>query len=182
MLDYLRTLQNDRNDFATISKKLVTLFTLLSGQRVSTLHKFKRSMMQVLPDRIIFHLSGNLKQSRPANPPEPIIFHQYPHDGELCPVAAFRQYHLTCTAIVGNQFDDSIFLCHRKPNAPATIDTLARWVKQSNDCCWYRHHYLSSPQLPSSIDLQSECCWSPITSDSVSWTMVSGINLLQVLL
>ena len=77
VLDYLCTLQNDRNDFATMSKKLVTLFTLLSGQRVSTLHKFKRSMMQVLPDRIIFHLSGNLKQSRPANPPEPIIFHQY---------------------------------------------------------------------------------------------------------
>ena len=127
----LHTLQNDRNDFATMSKKLVTLFTLLSGQRVSTLHKFKRSMMQVLPDRIIFHLSGNLKKSRPANPPEPIIFHQYPHDGELCPVAAFHQYHLTRTAIVGTQFDDSIFLCHRKPNAPATIDTLARWVKQS---------------------------------------------------
>ena len=63
--------------------------------------------MQVLPDRIVFHLSGDLKQSRPANPPEPIIFHQYPHDGELCPVAAFHQYHLTRTAIVGNQFDDS---------------------------------------------------------------------------
>ena len=131
LLDYLRTLQNDRNDFATMSKKLVTLFTFLSGQRVSTLHKFKWSMMQVLPDRIIFHLPGNLKQSRPANPPEPIIFHQYPHDGELCPVAAFHQHHLTRTAIVGNQFDDSIFLCHRKPNAPATINTLARWVKQS---------------------------------------------------
>ena len=130
-LDYLRSLQNDRNDFATMSKKLVALFTLLSGQRVNTLHKFKRSMMQVLPDGTIFHLSGNLKQSQPANPPEPIIFHQYPHDGELCPVAAFHQYHLTRTAIFGNQFDDSIFLCHRKPNAPATIDTLARWVKQS---------------------------------------------------
>ena len=68
LLDYLRTLQNDRNDFATMSKKLVTLFTLLSGQRVSTLHKFKRSMMQVLPDRIIFHLSGNLKQSSTRQP------------------------------------------------------------------------------------------------------------------
>ena len=31
LLDYLRKLQNDRNDFATMSKKLVTLFTLLSG-------------------------------------------------------------------------------------------------------------------------------------------------------
>ena len=48
---------------------------LLSRQWVSTLHKFKSSMMQVLPDRIIFRLSDNLKQSRPANPPEPIIFH-----------------------------------------------------------------------------------------------------------
>ena len=156
LLDYLCTLQNDRNDFATMSKKLVTLFTLLSGQQVSTLHKFKRSMMQVLPDRIIFHLSGNLKQSRPANPPEPIIFHQYPHDGELCPAAAFHQYHVTRTAIVGNQFDDSIFLCHRKPNAPATIDTLACWVKQSMIAAGINHHYLSSPQLPSSVDLQSE--------------------------
>ena len=63
LLDYLCTLQNDQSDFATMSKKLVTLFTLLSGQRVSTLYKFRRSMMQVLPDRIIFHLSGDLKQS-----------------------------------------------------------------------------------------------------------------------
>ena len=87
--------------------------------------------MQVLPDRIIFHLSGNLKQSRPANPPEPIIFHQYPPDGELCPVAAFHQYHVIRTAIVGNQSDYSLFLCHRKPNGPASIDTLAHWVKQT---------------------------------------------------
>ena len=88
-------------------------------------------MMQVLPDRIIFHFSGNLKQSQPANPPEPIIFHQYPPDGELCPVAAFHQYHVTSTVIVGHQSDDSLFLCHRKPNGPASIDTLAPWVKQT---------------------------------------------------
>ena len=88
LLDYLHTLQNDQSDFATMSKKLVTLFTLFSGQQVSTLYKFRRSMMHVLQDRIIFHLSGNLKQPRPANPPEPIIFHQYLPDGELCPVAA----------------------------------------------------------------------------------------------
>ena len=87
--------------------------------------------MQVLPDRIIFQLSGNLKQSRPTNSPEPIIFHQYPPDGELCPVVAFHQYHVTRTAIVGNQSDDSLFVCHRKPNGPASIDTLARWVKQT---------------------------------------------------
>ena len=68
LLDSLRTLQNDQSDFATMSKKLVTLFTLLSGQQVSTLYKFRRSMMQVLPDRIIFHLSGTLKQSRPDKP------------------------------------------------------------------------------------------------------------------
>ena len=126
---YLASLNNEISDFRTLSLKLVTLFTLLLGQRVSTLHKFKLSCLQILPGRVVFHIDELLKQTRPTHPPKPIIFRAFVTAPQLCPVATFHSYSSARATIVGDKYD-RFFICHRKPNGPATVDTLARWVKQ----------------------------------------------------
>ena len=47
VIHYLSTLKNEDLDFKMLSYKCVTLLTLLSGQRVSTLHKFKCSLLHL---------------------------------------------------------------------------------------------------------------------------------------
>ena len=86
-----------------MSHTLVTLFTLLSGQQVSSLYKFQRCLMQVLPD----HFSHISNLALPP-PTQPGIFHKYPRDCELCPLAVFHQYNLTHTAMVGGRSTDSL--------------------------------------------------------------------------
>ena len=46
LLTYLKSLNNQTIDFKMLSIKTVALLTLLSGQRVSTVQKFKISVLQ----------------------------------------------------------------------------------------------------------------------------------------
>ena len=71
--------------------KLVTLLTILSGQHVSTVHRFRLSQMQNTTALIIFNIPGLLKHSRHTKRDKPIPFHAFPHDTELCPVATINK-------------------------------------------------------------------------------------------
>ena len=116
-----------------LSIKTVALLTLLSEQRVSTVQKFKISKLQKTPEMVIFTINDLLKHSRPNYRSTPIVFHSYPHDCTVCPVAVIESYHSartllqTPTHIKSDQFT----LCYRSPHSPATTDTNARWVKMA---------------------------------------------------
>ena len=134
IVDYLRSLDNSNISFKMLSLKLTTLLTLLSGQRVSTLENVSRSLLQITPNKAIFQLSEKLKQSRPHITIKPFIFHAYTHDTNLCPIATIGHY-LSARAQVLHQNQqpdhEKFFIFHRKPNQPASVDTLARWVKET---------------------------------------------------
>ena len=58
--------------------KFTVLLTILSGQRVSTIHKFRLSQLQLTTDMAVFNLGNSLlKHSKPGryNP----LIHLYPH-------------------------------------------------------------------------------------------------------
>ena len=89
LIKYLASLQNDGLDLQHACWKTAALLTILSGQRVSTLHKFKVSNvsnLQLGETLALFNMTGPLKQSKPNHKPQPVIFHQYPHNEQLCPV------------------------------------------------------------------------------------------------
>ena len=129
VLKFLKTLHPAVIPLKLLTLKRVTLLTLLSGQRVSTLHQFRLSQLQHNPTLVIFNIQGLLKHSRAAKRDLPITYHAFPHDVALCPVATLDAY-LDARAQLGNAaLRDEFFLCYRKPHGPATNDTLARWVK-----------------------------------------------------
>ena len=86
VLSYLKNPRFSESSLQFLLLKTVTLLTLLSGQRVSTVHQFRISQMQTTPSLIIFNIPGLLKHSRHTKRDSPIPFHAFPHDADLCPV------------------------------------------------------------------------------------------------
>ena len=147
-----------------LTLKTVTLLTLLSGQRVSTLHQFRLSQMQRI---VVFNIQELLKQSRPTKRDLPITYHAFPHDVALCPVATLGFYLSAREKLVNGALHDEFFLCYRNPHGPATRDTLARWVRM----------VLGS----SGVDLDTFSAHS-CRSASNSKAAASGVSLERILM
>ena len=99
VINHLATLNNELLPFKLIVYKLVMLLTLLSGQRISTLHKFCVDELQMRENDTTFYVSALLKHDRPSRPKEPFIYHSFPHNQQLCPVTLIKWYMQmeTCT-------------------------------------------------------------------------------------
>ena len=78
VLHFLKNLHPSVIGLKLLTLKTVTLLTLLSGQRVSTLHQFRLSQMQRTPTIVVFNIQGLLKQSRPTKRDLPITYHAFP--------------------------------------------------------------------------------------------------------
>ena len=96
---------------------------------VSTIHKFQLSNLQLTDALAIFNITVPLKQSKPSRKPQPVIFHQYPHNEQLCPVRLVQVYLGQRKSLSVAKPSDAFFLTHRRPHHPASKDTIARWVK-----------------------------------------------------
>ena len=92
VLQFLKNLHPSVIGLKLLTLKTVALLTLLSGQRVSTLHQFRLSQMQRTPTIVVFNIQGLLKQSRPTKRDLPITYHAFPRDVALCPVATLGFY------------------------------------------------------------------------------------------
>ena len=64
LLQYLDSLDNACLNFKLLSCKTAILVTILSGQRVSTIHAFRLSQLQLTTDMAIFNL-GTICRSTP---------------------------------------------------------------------------------------------------------------------
>ena len=129
LLHYLDSLDNTLINFKLLSYKVTVLLTILSGQQVSTVHKFWLSQLQLAADMAVFNLGTSLlKHSKPGRANAPIVFHWYPHGCRLCPLEAVQDYVHQCNLLAPQV--DEFFITHRKPYHPASKDTLARWVKE----------------------------------------------------
>ena len=131
VLNFLKNLNPSAVTLKLLTLKKVTLLTLLSGQRVSTIHQFQLSQMQRTPNIVIFNIQGLMKHSRSTKRDLPITYHAFPHDVALCPVATPDSYINARENLVNAALHDELLLCYRKPHGPATNDTLARWVKMT---------------------------------------------------
>ena len=130
VITYMETLPNEVLTFKMLSYKTVLLLTLLSGQRVSTTHKLTLSGLHVSQNCVIFSLSALLKQSKPGRKVLPIIFHRYPHNPVLCPVALLQAYLDARRNLPMDATVDQLIVTHHKRHRAATKDTIARWIRE----------------------------------------------------
>ena len=86
VINYLKSLNYDNLSHKLLSYKVATLLTILSGQGVSTVHKFRFSQLHITKDVDIFTITSLLKHTKPGRVNLPVTFHRYPYDELLCPV------------------------------------------------------------------------------------------------
>ena len=128
VLSYFKSLgANVSLSLLTLSKKLVVLMRLLSGERGQTLLAFDISRMVFLNDSVTFHISSLLKTSRPSWHKNVVTFKAFPHDVDLCVLSALRCYLRITSPLRGGV--TSLFLISRRPYGPASGGTLSTWTK-----------------------------------------------------
>ena len=168
LITYLASLRNGDLDLQHMCWKASALLTVLSGQRMSTIHKFKLSNLQLTDTIALFNITEPLKQSTPSRKPQPVVFHRYPHNEQLCPVRLVQAYLVKRTSLPVVASCDAFFLTHRRPHHPASKDTIARWVKNVlqlsgvNVDIYKPHSYRSastSHAKLAGVPLEDILCW-----------------------
>ena len=129
LITYLTSLRNGDLDLQHMCWKTSALLTVLSGQRVSTIHKFKLSNLELTDTIALFNITEPLKHSTPSRKPQPVVFDRYPHNEQLCPVRLVQAYLVKRTSLPVVASYDAFFLTHRRPHHLASKDTIARWAK-----------------------------------------------------
>lgn len=112
-----------------ITKKLVALLALSTGQRMQTLALISLSNIKVNEKNIEIVISDLIKTSAPGRSMPRLIIPFFPHKVEICPAKCLIAYmektsqfrHLTKT--------DKLILTTKRPVHNASPSTISRWIK-----------------------------------------------------
>ena len=80
-------------------------------------------------DKVIFHIIGLTKCSKPTGPNQPLVYRAYVEGELLCPVKCIYAYLAQKSEIVTQDFPE-FFITFGQSHHPVSKDSLARWVKE----------------------------------------------------
>lgn len=112
----------------TLTKKLVLLLALCSGQRCQTLAAIKISQICLTTDKVLIRITDRLKTSAPGRPQPLLSFSRFAGHDNLCIVALISEY-LERTASLRPEGCDSLFITVRRPYSPVGSQTISRWLR-----------------------------------------------------
>ncbi|CAH1984544.1 unnamed protein product [Acanthoscelides obtectus] len=125
MLEKLHPLES--LDLTNLSVKLVLLLALGTAQRVQTLAKIKLSNILSSEDGLKIMITDILKTSAPKRPQPVLIFPFFKEKPELC-IATTILHYIKRTKLF-RKSENSLILTVKKPQHPATTQTISRWIK-----------------------------------------------------
>ena len=126
LLNFLENMSTDSD--MDVSRKLVSLFMLLSGSRVNSISHLKITNMYLTDTECTFVFDDVLKHSRPSFKEKPLVFRAFPQNPKLCPVSTLIQY---LDIRLSRSSDTALFLTTVRPYKGASSDTIARWIKST---------------------------------------------------
>lgn len=129
LLEFLTTCED--GSLKMLSQKCACLLTLVSCQRVSTIHGITLPDIHSYDKGITIHISKLQKQSRPSYHPGNLVIEKFGNPA-LCPVTIVNKYLLTTSDLRGNE--QQLFISYQKPNNAVTKDTLSRWITNMLRC------------------------------------------------
>ncbi len=127
-LTYLKTL-SPLSDLSLLqlSRKLVTLFALSTGQRAQTIHLFDVRNIECSEKCIKVRIGDPLKQTRPQKHLPELCVASYTADKNLCVVHTYKHYiDRTAELRLGTQ----LFIRTQKPHSWVSKVTISHWIKQ----------------------------------------------------
>ena len=128
VITHLRTLAPvNKLDLKQLSKKLLMLLLILSGQRAQTMHLLDVKNLTLSYSKAIFVIGDVTKTTAPGRHIEPLCFLAYAPDRRLCAVTVLKHYLERTLDIRGTE--TRLFLTLNKTNKAPSKDTLRRWAK-----------------------------------------------------
>ena len=140
-----------------LSRKLVTLLALSTGQRAQTLHMLDIRNIDSCENHLKLRIGDLLKQSRPNNHLAELFISQYILDKDLCVVTTYLHYVERTQNL---RQDPRLFIKTQKPYSWVSRQTLSHWIK----------HIL----LEAGIDMS---CFSPHSTRSASCSAAISSNV-----
>ena len=129
VLAYIKGLGvNRRLSILQLSRKLVILMLLQSGQRGQTLHMLDVRNMVLTFSKVTFGIGEPLKTSGPGQHLSEVRFGAYAPHRSLCVVTALKVYLKRTLDVRGTV--QKLFLATRPPVRAASRATLRRWAKE----------------------------------------------------
>lgn len=121
--------------FASVSKKLVFLMTLLAGQRVSTIGNIKLKDIHLEKDKVTIIISSLVKQSKPGNHQRPLSFNKFSANPNLCVHTLLKEYLERTRTLRSGEHNTNLFLTTVKPYHHASVNTLSNWIRSVLQDC-----------------------------------------------
>ena len=110
-----------------LTRKLVILIALLTGQRAQTMHTILLNNMTKSGKGCSIRIGDVLKQSRPGKHQFELFLGAYPPDRRLCVITVLNEYEKR-TSLVRNDCQN-LLISYVKPYKPVTVLTVSRWIK-----------------------------------------------------
>lgn len=123
----------DSCSLSVLTRKLVLLLALATGQRVQTLSLLKISQIS-LTDKLIIRISDRIKTSAPGRPQPFFSFSRFKEQENLCIVHLLESY-LAKTSNLRPDTCDSLLISISKPHKAVTAQTISRWIRQGLEEC-----------------------------------------------
>jgi len=99
---------------------------LTSAARSSEIHLISTKYMTDTGSKIVCELDGLTKVRKVGQPPESLVFEEYPENGKLDVVACIREY-LERTKDLRKS--DQLLVSFQTPHRAITTSTIARWLR-----------------------------------------------------
>ena len=131
VLKYLKSLSPLENlslIHVQLSKKLVTLFALTTGQRAQTLHVFDTRNIDSSSAQLKIRIGDLLKQSTPSNHLSELFISEYVVDKDLCVVKTYFHYIKKTEKL---RQDSRLFIKTQRPYSWVSKSTLSHWIKDT---------------------------------------------------
>ncbi|XP_043480226.1 uncharacterized protein LOC122509950 [Leptopilina heterotoma] len=130
VLRYLDELgPNDQLDLKIITKKLLTLLSLSTAQRLQTLVKINIQNIKNCDNELKIYIPDKIKTSK-VGKEQPMLRFPYLHEQPNLCVATLIKIYLEKTKTIRETGVDSLLFTFKKPHHPATAQTASRWLKE----------------------------------------------------
>lgn len=117
-----------------LTKKLLLLLALGSGQRCQTLSLLKISQITENDDVLFIKVPDRIKTSAPGRAQPLLQFPRFHEKKELC-IASTLKLYLHRTKELRSDGCDNLFVALRKPHGPVSSQSISRWIRQMlNEC------------------------------------------------
>lgn len=125
-----------------ITRKLVLLLALGTGQRSQTLASIRLSQIALNDNKLLIRVPDKLKTSAPGRPQPCFSFSPFEGHDNLC-IYNLTRHYLSRTEKLRSPACDSLFISFVRPHRAVVSQTISRWLRFSLEECGVRSDFFA---------------------------------------